>query len=116
WARLWRKIEPSELKREDVVSRNHKTRCLFSTKCIVLTALGLVGMMTAAIFQGALSAAGRAFVEKSEIIQGEIKVVQQRIEGWILKRSGTKKSPATRLSDPRLGADRSAEQSPVHAD
>jgi hypothetical protein len=87
-------------------------RCLFSTKCIVLTALGLVGMIGAAVFQGALSAAGRAVVEQSEIIQGELKVVQQRIEGWILKRSDTKKSTADGLSDPHLDADQSAEAKP----
>jgi hypothetical protein len=94
------------------VTRKRETRCLFSTKCIVLTALGLVGMISAAIFQGALSAAGRAFVEQSEIIQGEIKVVRQRIEGWILKRSSTEKSTASSVSHPHLDADQSAEAEP----
>jgi hypothetical protein len=73
-------------------------------------------MISAAIFQGALSAAGRAIVEQSEIIQSEIKVVRQRIEGWILKRSGTEKSTASSVSHLHFDADQPAEAEPRRTD
>jgi hypothetical protein len=67
--------------------RNREKQRFFSTKRIVWATLGLMGGMAVAIFHGALSAAGHVMVEQSDIIQDEIKVIRQRIESWILKRS-----------------------------
>lgn len=66
--------------------RHRGTGGFFSVRRVMLGVLGVVAGVAVTILNGGLSAIGHEIIEKSQIIQSEIDLVQHKIEDWIPRR------------------------------
>jgi len=68
------------------VTRHRDRRGVLSPKRILWGAVAVVGGVVIAVLHGGFSEIGHVIVQKSQIIQHQIQVIQQEIENWITKR------------------------------
>jgi hypothetical protein len=79
-------VRHSEMLLEDdgrSLKMRRATRSFFSVRRVLLGVLGVIAGVAVTVLNGGLSAIGREIIEKSQIIQGEIDVLQHRIEDWM---------------------------------
>jgi hypothetical protein len=93
--------------KEIAMARPRVRARLLSPRRVLLGVLGLCGGLVVAILHGGLTAVGHEIIQKSQIIQHEIEVIQREIDEWI-RRLRPHQRAAMRSEELRRACDRRA--------